>query len=80
MNDQEIIDWLLKGDVSIQYQVYRDLLGIEKRQLQDRIDTEGWGKQFLNKRQSTGHWGMKFYQPKWTSTHYTLLDLRIINK
>jgi hypothetical protein len=79
MNDQEIIDWLLKGDVSIQYQVYRDLLGIEKRQLQDRIDTEGWGKQFLNKRQSTGHWGMKFYQPKWTSTHYTLLDLRNLN-
>ena len=79
MNDQEIIDWLLKGDVSIQYQVYRDLLGIEKRQLQDRIDTEGSGKQFLNKRQSTGHWGMKFYQPKWTSTHYTLLDLRNLN-
>jgi hypothetical protein len=23
-----------------------------------------------------GHWGLSFYQPKWTSTHYTLLDLR----
>ena len=30
MNESEIIDWLLEGDVSIQYQVYRDLLNEEK--------------------------------------------------
>ncbi len=76
MNDQEIINWLLEGDVSIQYQVYRDLLGTERKDLRDRIATEGWGKQFLSKRKSSGHWGMKFYQPKWISSHYTLLDLR----
>jgi len=79
MNDQEIIDWLLEGDVSIQYQVYRDLLGIERKELQERIATEGWGNQFLSKRKSTGHWGMRFYQPKWISSHYTLLDLRNLN-
>ena len=79
MNEQQIIEWLLKGDVSIQYQVYRDLLEIERKDLQDRIATEGWGKQFLSRRQSTGHWGMKFYQPKWISSHYTLLDLRNLN-
>lgn len=29
MDEKQIIDWLLKGDVAIQYQVYRDLLGIK---------------------------------------------------
>jgi len=26
MVDNEIIEWLLNGDISIQYQVYRDIL------------------------------------------------------
>lgn len=30
-------------------------------------------------RNSNGLWGDRFYQPKWTSTHYTLLDLRNLN-
>ena len=76
MNEQQIIEWLLKGDVSIQYQVHRDLLGNDRKDLQNRIANEGWGKQFLCKRKSNGHWGDRFYQPKWISTHYTLLDLR----
>lgn len=76
MNDQQLIEWLLEGDVSIQYQVHRDLLGEERKELQDRIAHEGWGKEFLSKRNSNGHWGDSFYQPKWISTHYTLLDLR----
>ncbi len=76
MKNQQIIQWLLEGDVSIQYQTHRDLLGEDKKDLQDRIATEGWGKRFLWKRKPNGHWGHKFYQPKWTSTHYTLIDLR----
>jgi hypothetical protein len=79
LNKHEIIDWLLQGDVSIQYQVHRDLLGKNIEDLQDRIAYEGWGKQFLSKRNPNGHWGQRFYQPKWTSTHYTLLDLRNLN-
>ncbi len=79
MDKQQIIDWLLRGDVSIQYQVYRDLLGDDRQNLQLRIANEGWGKQFLSKRKSNGHWGDRFYQPKWISTHYTLLDLRNLN-
>ncbi len=79
MDEGHVIDWLLKGDVSIQYQVYRDLLGEERTDLQDRIGTVGWGRQFLSKRNSNGHWGDRFYQPKWISTHYTLLDLRNLN-
>jgi len=79
MNNQQIIDWLLEGDVSIQYQVWRDLLGSDKKKLQIRIANEGWGKKILSKRNSDGQWGDRFYQPKWTSTHYTLLDLRNLN-
>ena len=73
---KEINNWLLKGDVSIQYQTYRDLLGEDRVDLRNRIATEGWGKKFLSFQHDDGHWGMKFYQPKWTSTHYTLLDLK----
>ncbi|MEI2696056.1 MAG: hypothetical protein V9E90_13370 [Saprospiraceae bacterium] len=79
MNNQQIIDWLLEGDVSIQFQVWRDLLGTDKKKLQSRIANEGWGDIILSKRNSDGHWGDRFYQPKWISTHYTLLDLRNLN-
>ncbi len=71
-----IIDWLLDGDVSIQYQVYRDLLNKQRSDLRKRISKEGWGYKFLSARNENGHWGKAFYQPKWTSTHYTLLDLK----
>ena len=79
MVDRKIIEWLLEGDVSIQYQACRDLLDTERKDLQGRIATEGWGKEFLSKRKSNGHWGDRFYQPKWISSHYTLLDLRNLN-
>jgi hypothetical protein len=76
MSNNQILTWLLEGDVSIQYQVHRDLLGEERPDLKNRIGKEGWGKQFLSKQLDNGHWGRSFYQPKWISTHYTLLDLR----
>ena len=79
MTYKEIISWLLDGDVAIQYQTHRDLLGIDKPQLKKKIETEGWGKKFLSYRSANGHWGKSFYQPKWTSTHYTLLDLKNLN-
>jgi len=78
MDEKQIIEWLLGGDVSIQYQVYRDMLGTVRKDIQEKIANEGWGKQFLSKRNSNGHWGDRFYQPKWISSHYTLLDLRNI--
>jgi len=76
MNKQELINWLLEGDVAIQYQVYRDLVNEEKSDLQQRIATEGYGAVYLSQRNSNGHWGRRFYQPKWICSHYTLLDLR----
>jgi hypothetical protein len=79
MTNSEIISWLLEGDVSIQYQTYRDLLDTDRPRLRRRIESEGWGLKFLSCRQPYGHWGRGFYQPKWTSSHYTLLDLKNLN-
>jgi hypothetical protein len=76
--DRGVIDWLCDGDVSIQYQTHRDLLHRTIPELQERIAGEGWGAEFLNARGPSGFWGLAFYQPKWTSTHYTLLDLKML--
>ena len=75
-HDTDIICWLLDGDVSVQYQMQRDLLGTERLDLREQIASEGWGARFLACRNANGHWGLRFYQPKWISTHYTLLDLK----
>jgi hypothetical protein len=76
----EILQWLLSGDVAIQYQTRRDLLETKESDLavvRSRISCEGWGKLFLSKRNDTDKtWGNGIYSPKWISTHYTLLDLR----
>ncbi len=79
--EDEIIEWLLNGDVSIQYYVHKDLLSSDlatQQKLQKRIERGGWGALLLSQRQENGHWGRGFYVPKWTSTHYTLLDLKNI--
>lgn len=79
MTKEQIIHWLLEGDVSIQYQTYRDLLDQDKPRLRNKINSEGWGLKFLSKRHENAYWGQSFYQPKWISTHYTLLDLKNLN-
>ncbi|MBC8401605.1 MAG: hypothetical protein H8E14_08970 [Candidatus Marinimicrobia bacterium] len=74
-----VIDWLLAGDVAIRYQVHRDVLHSDPSTigaLQQRIATEGWGARYLAMQNANGHWGRGYYQPKWTSTHYTLQDLK----
>ncbi len=76
LDARQLIAWLIEGDVSIQYQVHRDLLVTERPDLRQRIASEGWGARFLSFRKADGHWGQRFYQPKWISTHYTILDLK----
>jgi len=74
-----VLKWLLNGDVSIGDPASKDLVpaSIAKLDtLQSRIEREGWGKKLLQHRNPNGHWGQGSYQPKWTSTHYTLLQLR----
>ncbi|GAB6154480.1 hypothetical protein JCM17380_32300 [Desulfosporosinus burensis] len=82
MISTKVIDWLLEGDVVIQYQTHRDILETDTnslRALRTRIQFEGWGKQFLNSRHLNGHGGQGFYQSKWINMHYTLLDLKNIS-
>ncbi|MBT8267913.1 MAG: hypothetical protein KJN59_01725 [Bacteroidia bacterium] len=55
MDKQQIIAWLLRGDYSIQYQTYRDLLDNARQDLQERIANEGRGRKFLSKRQVDCH-------------------------
>jgi hypothetical protein len=72
----QVIEWLLSGDVAVQYQTARDLLRRDDPALQARIAEEGQGAALLAARGPGGHWGRGFYAPKWTSSHYTLLELR----
>jgi regulator of RNase E activity RraB len=63
MTYEEIINWLLDGDISIQYQAKRDLL-VEKSKklenLREKIGKEGWGKAFLDKKGETDYGEMEF--------------------
>jgi hypothetical protein len=74
--DDDVVAWLLRGDAAVQYRTWRDLLGRDDTALQDRIATEGEGAALLDADGGAGHWGRGFYQPKWTSSHYTLLELK----
>ncbi len=74
----EVVSWLLEQDVAVAYQATRDLLGRDDAELQGRIAGEGSAATLLAARNPDGHWGRGFYQPKWTSSHYTLLELRNI--
>lgn len=68
--------WLSNQDTSIQY-LHEQLSNQQSNgELQQRIATEGYGKYLLSKQNPDGHWGKYYYQPKWTSTHYTLLQLK----
>jgi hypothetical protein len=79
-NTHLLSEWLLSGDVSVQYQVSRDLLSSPadiQNGIRARIALEGWGKRLLDERDfATGLWGGGIYSPKWVSTHYTLLELK----
>lgn len=74
--DERVVAWLLEQDVAVRFQAERDLLGRHHDDLQERIAREGDGAVLLSARGTRGHWGRGFYQPKWTSSHYTLLELR----
>lgn len=75
MEESELTNWLLFSDVSIQYQVYRDFLGVVPKDLQKRIANEEWGKSFLNAKKPNVQRSAGCYRPKWTTSHYTLIDL-----
>ncbi|MFA7560921.1 MAG: hypothetical protein WCY80_02315 [Candidatus Izemoplasmatales bacterium] len=74
-----VIDWLLKENVSCKYLVNKYLLeksDSEINHLKSRITEEGFGLILMNKQDLKTHlWGEGVYSPKYISTHYTLLEL-----
>lgn len=69
----------MQGDPAIRWQTLRDLLGASKAKYQAqrrKVATEGWGARLLELQDKAGTWGGGIYTPKWTSTTYTLLQLR----
>ena len=71
-----VLEWLLEGDAAVRFQTTRDLLHRDAAALQPTVATQGDGATILAARGEGGHWGRGFYQPKWTSSHYSLLELR----
>ena len=74
----KIIEWLLDSDVSVQYQVHRDLIESNDKklkELQSRIELEGFGERLLLEKHNEGFLGKGYYSRKWISLHYTLYDL-----
>ena len=74
-----MMEWLLKGDPAIRWQVMRDLEGKSVEEVQReraRVARAGWGRRLLALQGADGQWGGGLYTPKWTSTTYTLLLLR----
>ena len=81
MKDHEAIEWLMKGDPAIRWQVLHDLLDAETSDIQvERLRTvkQGWGAWILAHQQPDGLFGGGLYNPKWSSTTYSLLLLRRI--
>ena len=76
---ENLIKWLLEGDMSIVYMTHKYLLQSKRNELEDlqiQVENHGYAKDYLRSRNQDGLWGVYYYQPKWTSTHYTLLDLK----
>lgn len=71
----DALAWLLGGEVAVQFQTYRDLLGDDRPDLQRRVASEGDAGLILAAHTEPG-WGRGFYEPKWTCPHYSLLELR----
>ena len=71
------LDWLCDGDSSVAWQAQRDLAQDPRwRGTRALVASEGWGKRLLELQDSDGRWAGGLYSPKWTSTTYTLLQLR----
>ncbi len=87
MTGTDNLDWLMAGDPAIRWQAMRDLAGKAKRTYHPerrRVGEVGWGQRLLHLQAADGRWSTcagprqfrGLYIPKWTSTTYTLLELR----
>ena len=75
--DRSSLDWLLAGDPSVAWQAQRDLAGDDRwRATRTLVGSQGWGRRLLELQDPEDTWAGGLYTPKWTSTTYTLLQLR----
>lgn len=72
----DVVPWLLAGDSAVQFHTWRDVLDDPHPGLLEQIANDGDAAAILAAQRPDGHWGLGFYQPKWTSSHYSLLELR----
>jgi len=71
-----ILAWLLNGDPSVAYLASVGLMDQKGAKYATEIGKRGWCAAYMTARNPDGSWARGFYQPKWTSSHYTLLELR----
>lgn len=86
-----VLAWLLDSDPSIQWQVMRDLQGLDEAEwgpIRDRIHLEGWGARLFDLEDPDGQWAGGAHFPSdfvwggdepgqpWTSTSHVLSMLR----
>lgn len=79
--DNDLLNWILDSDVSLQYLVHKNLLNSPKsllHELQKKITLEGYGKAYMDARNLQGKWGQRYYNPKWSCTHYVLMDMKLL--
>src|SRR5256714_6596615 len=74
-----VIDWLLDSDLSIRWQVMRDLTGAPAGEVaaeRARVATEGVGARLLALQGADGRWGGAAWNRGWSSTMHVLMLLR----
>jgi hypothetical protein len=87
-----VVDWLLGSDVSVRWQVMRDLLDApepEWKAERAKVETEGWGARLLSFEDDDGQWAGGAFVPAgfdarewdergqpWTATSFSLTQLR----
>ena len=74
-----VTDWLLDGDVSIRWQVMRDLTRAPERAVAEergRVSTEGMGARLLALQADDGRWGGAAWNRGWSSTMHVLMLLK----
>ncbi len=73
------VDWLLESDPSIRWQVMRDLTDAPQDAVaaeRGKVAKEGWGARLLRLQGAEGTWAGAGLFPAFTSTNWTLMQLR----
>lgn len=80
MNYDVLLKWCMDFDPAIKYKIMKNIYGISDEELvneRESMEKSGLVSKYLALVDTeTNMWGGGIYTPKWTSTHYTLLELK----